>query len=278
MEDNTNFVEETTENTEELSAEEIVEGNTESTENVENVEETPVKKYTEEEFNSRLDELLAKKIARKEEKIRREYENKYKDYRETEAVLNAGLGTSSIQEANENLRKYYEEKGITIPKEVYHYDEYDMKAGAEKEASEIIDSGYDEIVEEVDRLANERSKGELSNREEIIFQKLCEKRKELEEEKEIESIGVKREEITKAEVQDYFKKLNSNLSLKEKWDMYVEHKPKETNEIIGSMNQTIPNVTKDYYTPEEAARLTSEDLDKPEIWDAVMESMKKWNK
>ena len=52
-----------------LPTEEVVEGVEETTEQSE-VVETP-KTYTEEELNARVDELLAKKIARKEAKIRK---------------------------------------------------------------------------------------------------------------------------------------------------------------------------------------------------------------
>ena len=66
---------------------------TEVTEKVgEQTTEEPVaaKMYTEEEFNQRMDELLAKKLARKEAKIRKEYDEKLAQYKEAEAVLNAG--------------------------------------------------------------------------------------------------------------------------------------------------------------------------------------------
>ena len=46
---------------------------TEVTENVENTTEETPKTYTEAEFNAKLDEVLGKKIARKEAKIRKEY-------------------------------------------------------------------------------------------------------------------------------------------------------------------------------------------------------------
>ena len=88
FEENENLVEEeTTENTEEQTEEENVqeESNTKTTEdtaesteeNVEDVAEGNQKLYTEKELTDRVDELLAKKIARRESKIRREYEKKY---------------------------------------------------------------------------------------------------------------------------------------------------------------------------------------------------------
>ena len=64
-------------------------------ENVEiTTEETP-KTYTEAEFNAKLDEVLGKKIARREAKIRKEYERKYG---ELEDVLRAGTGKDNVED------------------------------------------------------------------------------------------------------------------------------------------------------------------------------------
>lgn len=275
MENNEEFVD-MTENTEEQAVEENVVEETESIE-PDKGEEIPVKTYTQEEFDSKLDELLAKKIARKEAKLRKEYEDKYSSYKEAERVLNVGLGTSNIEEATENLRNYYTEKGITIPDAKPVYDERVERLLAEDDARTIIDAGYEDIVEEVDRLAN-IGFNNMNQNEKIIFEKLASKRKEIEEERDIESLGVTKEDISKKEVVDYFNKLNPNLSLTEKWDMYLASKPKQEIESIGSLKETKPSEVKKYYTPEEARRLTEEDLDNPEIMAAVMDSMTHWEK
>jgi hypothetical protein len=186
---------------------ENVEGTTEETNGIEEaVEKSETvempKTYTEEELNARVDELLAKKIARKEAKLRREYENKYSDYKEAESVLNAGLGTSSIKEATDNLLEFYKKKGVEIPKYTPSYNEYDMKAGAEREANEIIESGFDEVVEEVDRLAN---KGDLTPREKLIFNKLANYRVAEGNRKELAKIGVKDDVINSEDFKDFAK-------------------------------------------------------------------------
>ena len=111
-----------------------VEETTEQTE----VVETP-KTYTEEELNARVDELLAKKIARKEARIRKEYDKKYG---KLESVLKAGTGEEDLDKLTNTFTDFYTKKGIQIPTEPTYYD-YDMKAGAEKEANEIINSGFD---------------------------------------------------------------------------------------------------------------------------------------
>lgn len=44
---------------------------------------------------------------------------------------------------------------------------------------------------------------------------------------------------------------------------------------IGAVNTTTP-AKKDFYTPEEVDKLTSKDLDDPDVMDIVLKSMKKW--
>lgn len=269
MEDNKELVTDVTENVDEQATEELVEGATAA--EPEKAEES-VKTYTEEELNAKVDELLAKKIARKEAKIRREYEEKYSDYLEAESVLNAGLGTSNIKEATDNLRNFYKDKGIEVPTYQPKYNEFDMEAGAEKEANSIIDLGYDEIVSEVDRLANIGYEN-MTDRDKIIFTKLAEERKRVESEKEMNSLGITKEDIEKEEFKNFASKLDPNMTLKEKYEFYQSVKPKESINQMGSMKSTKPNTIKDHYTDEEIAKLSLDDLDDDAVWNAVRNSM-----
>ena len=113
----------------------------------------------------------------------------------------------------------------------------------------------------------------MTQRDKLVFTKLATERKKLEETKELAAMGVQ-------ELDDDFKayeaKLNPNLSMKEKYEMYLAQKPKKENNIIGSMTGS-PDRVKDYYSPEEIAKLTDEDLDDPQIWEAVRKSMTRQN-
>ena len=273
MEDNNELVTDVTENVEQTT-EEIVE----SVETTEEVVETP-KTYTEEELNKRVDELLAKKIARKEAKIRKEYEEKYSDYKEAELVLNTGLGTSSIKEATENLREFYtKKKGIDIPKYEPSYSENDMKVLANAEAQSIIDAGYDEVVEKVDRLA-EIGVDNMTPRQKETFRKLAEYRQNEENIKELAKIGVGEKALQDNDFIEFANKLNPSLSIKEKYEMYSNFKPKPKVEPIGSMKGTKSedSAVKDFYSYEEAMKFTKADFDKnPELFKAVEKSMSKW--
>lgn len=261
MEDNEKLVEET-ENVEELTTEEIEDVETEEQIPVE-TEEKPVETFTKEQ----VDEMLAKKIARKEAKLRREYANKYG---RLESVVNAGLGTNSTEEAVEKLTNFYTQKGINIPKES-GYTEHDLDILAESDADEIIQGGYNDIVEEVDRLAA-IGLDNMSDREKMVFNKLAVERQRIEQVKELASIGVNESELDSEEFKKYAEKLNPNLSLKEKYEMYQSQLEKKQTKTIGSMKGVVDN-RKDYYSPEEISKLTEEDLDDPAVWDAVRKSM-----
>ena len=137
---------------------------------------------------------------------------------------------------------------------------------------------YDEIVEEVDRLANIGVE-KMSEMEKKIFSRLAEERTKLQEEKSLASIGVGREVIDSKEFIDFAGKLNPNLSLEEKYEMYSRFNPKPKGKPIGSMKGNISkdNGVKDFYTYEESLQFTREDLDRnPELFKALEKSMLKW--
>lgn len=265
FEENENLVNET-ENVEQTT-EEIVEGTEEPV--VETPEE-PVQTFTMEQVN----EMIAKKLARKESKIRREYENKYS---RLETVLNTGLGTESVEEATEKLSGFYEKKGIKIP-EAPKYSDREIEVLANAEADDVIAGGYDEIVEEVDRLANIGVEN-MSERDKRVFSRLANERTRLEQEKDLASIGVGSEAIEDKAFKDFASKLNPNLSLKEKYEMYTQFNPKPKGTPIGSMKGNISkdNGVKDFYTYEESLQFTKEDLDRnPELFKALEKSMLRW--
>ena len=279
MEDNKELVEETTENVEEETTEETQEPQ-ENLEEVETTEEDlPVEdkeeKHEEVFTKEQVDELIAKKLARKEAKIRKEYNNKY---RKLENVVNAGLGTTSTDEAVSKLTEFYTSKGIDIP-ELSNFDDEDIDTLGLADAQKIIDSGYDDIVEEVDRL-NEIGLENMSRRDRVEFQKLATERQKIEDLRDLSSIGVDASILKNEDFINYTEKLNPNLSLKEKYEMYLGTQPKKEINNMGSMKNTpVENKIKDFYTPDEAKRLTDDDYKKhPELYEIIQNSMYKWGK
>lgn len=283
MENNEEIVSNETENVEQLTTEENVDDSTESdvvedatskdepVEEPSKEEEEKVRTYTDEEVN----EIVKRRLARQDKKIRREYDKRYSKLGN---VLNAGLGTSNLEEATTKLEDFYKEKGINIPDSYEpRLSDDDIEVLANKEAEDIISSGYSDIVDEVDRLAN-IGVDKMSHRERIVFNKLAETRKSIEDEKELATIGVFKEQIEDKDFQDFAKKLNPSMSLKEKYEMYQSVKPKKEIKQMGSMKSgPTSNDLKDFYTYEEASKLTDADYKKnPKLYEIIERSAQKW--
>lgn len=249
----------------------------------ENVEQTteqtqveePVKLYSEEDLNNKINELLPKKIARREAKIRKEYESKYGN---VENVLKAGLGVETLEEATSQLNDFYTKKGIKIPElATPTYSNKDMQVLARAEADEIISGGFDEVIEEVDRLAD-IGVDNMTQREREVFKNLAEYRKNEEAKRELAKIGVGDNVLQDNDFVEFSTKLNPTLSIKEKYELYTQYKPKPKVESMGSMkNTTKEDTVKEFYTRDEALKFTKEDFDKnPALFKAVENSMYKW--
>jgi len=232
-------------------------------------EENGVKTFTQEE----VDKIVKDRLFRKENKIRDEYEEKYSA---VENILNAGLGTNDIKEATKKLAEFYKEQGIVIPEQ--RLTRRQERILAEAEANDVIADGYEALVKEVNRLANKGSDN-LSSKEKLVFTKLAEERTRQESLRDLKSIGVGEDILEDESFKEFSQKLNPKLSLKEKYEMYEEMKPKKKIETIGSMKGTPSkdNGIKDFYSREEALKFTREDFDKnPKLFEAVENSMAKW--
>lgn len=251
MENNENFV------TEEVA------------ENVEQTTEESPKTYTEAEFNAKLDEVLGKKLARREAKIRKEYDRKYGGLTE---VLKAGTGKESVEEMTDTFAKFYESKGIKINKQP-EYSPRDIEVLAKAEADDIIRSGFDEVVEEVDRLT-ELGFDKMTAKDKAVFKALAEHRMNAERSNELTKIGVTEDVYNSPEFQSFAKKFTSDTPITDIYDIYAKTQPKKEFKTMGSMkNSRDDGGIKEYYTQEEIERLTEEDLDDPRVWDAVRKSM-----
>ena len=244
------------------------------TENVEQTTEESPKTYTEAEFNAKLDEVLGKKIARKEAKIRREYERKYGNLEE---VLKTGTGEEDVEKITAVFKDHYSKRGIKFPdKPTYNTREIEVLAKAE--AEEIIRAGYDDVVEEVDRLADIGA-ANMTDREKAVFKTLAEYRQSTDRKKELAKIGVTEDVINSQEFKDFAGKFAANVPVKDIYDIYAKTQPKKDIKPMGSMKNTNAgeNGVKDFYTFEEAKKFTKKDFDKnPELYKKVTESMTKW--
>lgn len=256
-----------------LENENLVSNDTENVEPTteESQVETPVEKtYTEAEVNA----IVGKKLARNSAKIRKEYDKKYGDL---ESVLRAGTGKESVEEITDTFADFYKSKGIKLA-EKPNYTEKDIDVLAKADADEIIGYGFDEVVEEVDRLTKLGFEN-MSARDKAYFKVLAEHRQNTERKNELSKIGVTDEEYNSKEFQDFASMFKADVSIAEIYKQYNKTKPKKEIKPMGSMtNKTSEDGTvKDFYTRDEALQFTKADFDKnPALFKAVQESMLKW--
>ena len=246
----------------------------EVTENVEQTTEETPKTYTEAEFNAKLDEVLGKKLARREAKIRKEYDRKYGDL---EHVLRAGTGKESVEEITDTFTKFYEGKGVKMP-EKPRYTEKEIDVLARSEAAEVISAGFEDVVEEVDRLT-ELGVENMSAKEKAYFKVLAEHRQNTERQNELAKIGVTDDVYNSREFQDFAGKFNPKTPISEIYAIYNKTQPKKEIKPMGSMKNSTPSdsTVKDFYTRDEALQFTKNDFDKnPALFKAVQASMLKW--
>ena len=264
LDDNKDVVTEVTENVGGQATEQVVEQVSEG------------KMYTDAELerivNERIDKLMPKKLERAKAKLTRDFENKYE---KVDRVLKAGLGVDSLDEATDQLEAFYTKKGIKIPEKTQ--SESDMKYLAERYADEIIEEGYDEVVEEVRKLS-QIGLDNMTPYQKAMFMKLSGVRREQEDIKELASIGVSKEILADSDYIEFTKKLSPNLTATEKYEMFKKFKPSPQFEQIGSMkSDNSREAIKEFYTYEESLQFTKADYDKnPKLYEAVCKSMTKW--
>ena len=258
-------VEETTENTETEPVEENS-GVGEQEESNQLAESEKI--YSQEDVN----QMMSKRIAREREKMRRETE---KTYGELERVLKAGTGIENLGEMTAVFRESYEKKGVNIPQPPT-FDDRDVSTLARADADEIIESGYDEVIEELDRLA-EKGADKMTKREQKVFARLCDYKKAQDGRNELIKLGLKPDVIDSKEFKDYASMFNTTTPLSKIYEMYAKETAKPV-ENIGSLTNQSGKEPKTYYTPEDVDKLTAKDYEDPVTMKNVRESMLKWKK
>lgn len=237
---------------------------------VEQIATPEPKTYTQEE----VDEIVGNRLARNTAKIRKEYDKKYG---KLESVLRAGTGKEDVAEMTDAFTKFYESKGIQIPKEPT-YSSRDIEILAKAEAGDIIKSGLDDVIEEVDRLAD-IGLNNMTAKEKAVFKELAEYRKTAEQGRELSKLGVTEEVYTSKEFKDFASKFASGTPVTEIYEIYNKMQPRKEVRTAGSMKNATQTDTgvKDFYTRDEALQFTKKDFDKnPALYKAVEKSMLKW--
>jgi hypothetical protein len=239
---------------------------------VEPVTEQPPKTYTQEE----VDAIVGKRLSRQEAKLRKETERTYGGLME---VLRAGTGKETVEEVTDTFSQFYQQKGIQINKKPT-YSEQDVAILAKAEAEEIIRAGYEEVVDEVERLT-QVGFDNMTPREKKVFKALAEHRQAAERGRELSKLGVTEDVYNSKEFTDFAGKFSPTTPIADVYDIYRKTQPKKEIRTMGSMKSsggTDANV-KDFYTPEEARKFSPKYLDEhPEVEAAIKKSMPKWRK
>lgn len=253
------------ENNENLVTEEVVTENVEQT-----TEETPaVRTYTQEE----VDDIVGKAKYRAREQERKKYDRQYGGLFN---VLKAGTGKESVEEMTDTFAEFYRGKGIDIPNEPT-YSTRDVEILAKAEADEIIKSGFDEVIEEADRL-KDMGVENMTARDKALYIKLTDHIKNTETSRELSKIGVTEDVYGSDEFKSFASKFDSKTPITEIYEIYNKTQPKKEFKNPGSIKQTtVDKGVKDFYSREEALKFTKEDFDKnPALFEAVEKSMRKW--
>lgn len=241
----------------------------------ENVEQTTEETQQERTYTqSEVNDIVGKAKARAKAKVEKDYQRKYGSLEE---VLKAGTGKESVEEMTDTFAEFYRGKGIQIP-EKPKYSQKDVETLARADAKEIINAGYEDVVEEVDRLTAVGF-DKMTAREKAMFKVLAEHRQAAERGRELGRIGVTEDVYNSQEFKDFAEKFNPNIPITDVYNIYRQTQPKKEHKTMGSMKQSAPadNGVKDYYSYEEAMKFTKKDFDNnPELYNAVQKSMLKW--
>ena len=247
------------------------------TENTEQTAEQTPKGFSQEQVDEivkqRLDEVLPGKIARKTAQIRKETD---REYGELMGLLRAGTGKESVQDITNYMREYYGARGVN-PQAAPEYSQEDLAVLADADVQSIIRGGYDEVVEEEQRLSKLGDR--MTPREKAVHTALAQHRQLEEQGRELEKLGVSREEYTGKAFQNFAKQFTAGTPVTNIWNLYAATKPKKEIQTMGSV-KTVDSGDggiKEFYTPEEAAKIPKEEyMRNAALRNAVENSAKQW--
>ena len=263
--------EEVTENTEETVEETLVDNEEKGDEVIETPKEALL-----------TEAILKERLARQKRSLERKFEKtlseKLSKYDQTETILRKGLEVNNIDEANEKLKTFYQEKGIEIPEaKQQQYSKWEEEVLAKAEAEEIISDGFEEMESEANRLANIGIKN-LSNKDKTIFNTLASKLVVENNKKALAQNGIDAKILDDADFKEFSSKFKSTEKIVDVYNLFNKNtKEKKAIKPIGSMKTDDTNKVKDYYTPEEANKLTMDDYNKnPGLEDIIVKSAALW--
>lgn len=271
-----------TENVETETTEEITDEGIELTDtadadeaNVNEPEKQEVKKSLRElleedpEYQEEFNGMIKGRLARKD----REYQRELSKYKDTDNVLRTTLNVKEGEDVNQKLREAYEADGIKLPSRYEPgLSQREIERLGMGDAEDIIAEGHDAMEAEANRLAD-IGYANLSEREKVTFTRLADMLTAEKEKSELLKLGAKEELLKDEKFKSFRERYKSNVPLKDIYEDYMSKRTKPKFDNPGSMKNTKETTKKTFYTDEEISKLTSADLDDPEVWEAVRKSM-----
>lgn len=266
-----------------LDEEEVIEVNQDNAEEVEN---SDVKTYTEEEveqikadlrkeYDDNSQKLWNNRWAREKEKIEKENAPLY----QIEDVLKEQLGATDRNDLMKKVSDFYQ---VDINNASPKLTERQERILAKADAEDIKSLGMNEMVSEANRIASIPQE-QRTVRENIIFGELASEITEQKNRSLLKEKGYDLAILEDNEFKDFRNKLNYRTSIAEAVDMYNAIKGKTVQKPVkpASAGSTKSNITqnqvKDFYTREESLQYSKADFDKnPDLWQAMLNSMSKW--
>ena len=238
-----------------------------------NTENPPQSKlYTQEE----VDGIVGRKKARWEANSKRDYDRKYEKHNQIVEMLKAGTGKDNVEDLISHLQDFYGDKKVEVAS-APAYPDREIGILAQADAKEIINAGYDEVVEEVERLAAIGLE-KMTAREKATFKVLADHRYHTERIQALSKIGVPESIYNSPEFKAFASQFTANVPITDVYGIYEKTTKTPNVEPMGSMKNGSQNEEKTYYSPEDVDKLTASDYDNPTVIKRVRESMLKWPK
>lgn len=250
-----------------------------STDDVVETEQQDTKTYSEEELQSKLEELRVqmkednqkawnKRWGQEKSKMEREFAKK-------QEAIDLFMNQTKTNSIDDLLDTAYEEYGVERPRN--QRSQEDEEILGKHDAKSILELDDDFIEEEAERLSNLKRNA----REEATFMELgrylTDKKEKAKLEKEIKENGIDESLLNNQDFKDFRSKFNKETSLADIVNIYsstqkaqVEKKQKPFS--AGSSTGKVIKEESEFFTEDEFMALTAEDLKNPKIYEKAMKS------
>lgn len=216
---------------------------------------------------------MESRLARQKKFLEKEFKKELDKYKELEYLTQQGIGGKDFDDTLNKTRDYYGEKGIKYQPKA---DARDIEVLANADVQDIIEScdTTEELEKEVKKYT---SKENLTDRESLVLTKLQDSMANQKRIASLETIGASKEVYESETFKNFANDFNKNKPIEEIYDMYMKLNSVKKQSAGSLKSEPAPKGIKDFYTYEEASKLTVEDFNKnPGLLEAVEKSQLKW--